>query len=136
MLKRYMHRREREHAMRDNNRIVREFGWGIEFIDETARGANPPEFFREYSRKTIDASDEFFCSPEISDYKLTPDSRLSTLDLTWTSGIETFSKENNTVYAQFFPHAENKNRRSSCCRTGTLKRKVISICARFLIKSA
>ena len=102
MLKRYMHRREREHAMRDNNRVVREFGWGIEFIDETARGANPHEFFREYSRKTIAESNKFFCSPEISDYELTGN------QLTWTSGIKTFSKENNTVYAHFFPHAENK----------------------------
>ena len=108
MLKRYMHKREREHAMRDNNRIVREFGWGMEFVDKAANGANPHEFFREYSRKTIADSDSFFCSPEISDYKLTQDSGLSTFDLTWTSGIETFSKENNTVYAQFFPHEENK----------------------------
>ena len=102
MLKRYMHKREREHAMRDNNRTVREFGWGIEFIDETARDREPHEFFREYSRKTIAASDEFFCSPEISDYRLTGN------ELAWTSGIETFSKENNTVYAHFFPHTENK----------------------------
>ncbi|HEY8560890.1 MAG TPA: hypothetical protein VIL74_11000 [Pyrinomonadaceae bacterium] len=102
MLKRYMHRREREHAMRDNNRVVREFGWGIEFVDQGARGADPHEFFREYSRKTIADSGNFFCSPEISDYKLTGD------QLTWTSGIETFSRENNAVYAQFFPHAENK----------------------------
>lgn len=102
MLKRYMHRREREHAMRDNNRIVREFGWGIEFIDQTAKGANPHEFFREYSRETIAASDDFFCSPAISDYELNDN------QLTWTSGIETFSPANNTVYAQYFPHAENK----------------------------
>jgi len=102
MLKRYMHKREREHAMRDNNRIVREFGWGMEFVSENANGANPHEFFREYSRKTIAESDKFFCSPEISDYKLTDN------QLTWTSGIRTFSKENNTVYAHFFPHAENK----------------------------
>lgn len=100
MLKRYMHRREREHAMRDNNRIVREFGWGIEFVDKNANGANPPEFFREYSRKTIAASDDFFCSPEILDYNLTNN------ELTWTSGIETASKENNTVHAHYFP-AEN-----------------------------
>jgi hypothetical protein len=40
--------------------------------------------------------------PEISDYELAGN------ELTWTSGIETFSEENNTVYAHFFPHAENK----------------------------
>src|ERR1700754_1291650 len=102
MLKHYMHRREREHAMRDNNRIVREFGWGIEFVDENANGADPHEFFPEYSRKTIADSDNFFCSPEISDYELTGN------QLTWTSGVKTFSAENNTVHAHFFPHEENK----------------------------
>ena len=70
MLKRYMHRREREHAMRDNNRIVRPFEWGMEFVTENANGANPREFFREYSKKTVAESDEFFFSPEISDYEL------------------------------------------------------------------
>lgn len=109
MLRRYMHRREREHAMRDNNRIVRDFGWGTEFVGEDLNGRDPHEFFREYSRKTIAASDEFFCSPEIDDYKLTQDSRLTTYDLTWTSGIETFSKENNTVYAHYFP-ADNQKK--------------------------
>lgn len=103
-----MHKREREHAMRDNNRVVREFGWGMEFVGENANDANPHEFFREYSRKTIATSDDFFCSPEISDYSLTQNSGLKTQDLSWTSGIKTFSAENNTVYAHFFPHAENK----------------------------
>ena len=108
MLKRYMHKREREHAMRDNNRVVREFGWGMEFVGAAANGADPHEFFREYSRQTIATSDEFFCSPEISDYNLTPDSRLPNLDLTWTSGIKTFSPENNTVQAHYFPVENNK----------------------------
>ncbi len=108
MLKRYMHKREREHAMRDNNRTVREFGWGIEYVDKTANGANPREFFHEFSKKSIADSDKFFCSPEISDYSLTPYSRLKTQDLRWTSCIETFSPENNTVYAHFFPFEENK----------------------------
>jgi hypothetical protein len=102
MLKRYMHKREREHAMRDNNRVVREFGWGTEFTGENVNGTDPHEFFREYSRRTIAASDEFFCSPEISDY------RLADNQLTWTSGIKTFSPENNTVYTQFFPVKDNK----------------------------
>ncbi|HQU85545.1 MAG TPA: hypothetical protein PKY59_20595, partial [Pyrinomonadaceae bacterium] len=81
MLKRYMHKREREHAMRDNNRIVRDFDWGLEFVDKNANAANPREFFKEYSKHSIANSDEFFCSPEIIDYKLTQDSGLKTQDL-------------------------------------------------------
>ena len=121
MLKRYMHKREREHAMRDNNRIVREFDWGIEFVDENANGANPQEFFKEYSKNSIADSDNFFCSPEILDYKLSSESRLQAASgdeesrlktglktLTWTSGITTNSVENNTAYAHYFPVENNK----------------------------
>lgn len=108
MLKRYMHRREREHAMRDNNRIVRPFEWGMEFVTEHPNGANPREFFREYAKKTVAESDEFFCSPKISDYELTHDSRLTIHDLKWTSGIKTDSPENNTAYAHYFPVKDNK----------------------------
>lgn len=103
MLKRYMHRREREHAMRDNNRIVRDFGWGTEYVGVELGDRDPHDFYREYSRETIANSDEFFFSPEIADYKLSASN-----ELTWTSGIDTFSPENNTVYAQYFPHETNK----------------------------
>lgn len=102
MLKRYMHGRERHFAMLNDNRIVRPFDWGMEFIKKNANGANPREFFREYSKQVLADSAKFFFAPEVSDYKL-EDDRLS-----WTSGIETASIENNAVRARFFPHDENK----------------------------
>jgi hypothetical protein len=64
-----MHNRERHFAMLNDNRVVREFGWGTEFITENANGADPREFFREYSKNAIAKSDEFFFAPEIKDYK-------------------------------------------------------------------
>ncbi|MEO6590284.1 MAG: hypothetical protein ABIP06_13375 [Pyrinomonadaceae bacterium] len=102
MLGRYMHRREREYAMRDDNRVVRPFEWGMEFVAENPNGTDPRKFFRDYAKKTVANSEKFFCSPEISDYK--SDENL----LTWTSGIETNSPENNTAYAHYFPFKENK----------------------------
>ena len=102
MLKRYMHKRERHFAMLSDNRVVREFSWGMEFVKESANGENPREFFREYAKKVLANSDEFFFSPEIRDY------RLNGNQLTWTSGIKTPSIENNTVCARFFPHEMNK----------------------------
>ena len=103
MLKRYMHNREREAAMRDDNRIVRPFEWGTEYITDHANGSDPQKLFSEYSRNTLANSEEFFCSPEIADFALNGDI------LTWTSGIETPTPENNTAYAKYFPHATNKN---------------------------
>ena len=102
MLKRYMHKRERYFAYLNDNRVVHPFGWGMEFVDVNANGANPREFFREYAKDMIANSDDFFFSPEIRNYK-SEDNKL-----TWTSAVETTSVENNTAYARFFPHKENK----------------------------
>ena len=102
MLKRYMHKKERYHAMLEDNRVVRPFEWGTEYITGNANGDDPRHLFSEFSKNTVAHSEAFFFSPEISDYKLDGDI------LTWTSGIATPSVENNTVYAKFFPFAENK----------------------------
>jgi pimeloyl-ACP methyl ester carboxylesterase len=104
MLKRYMHKRERYFAMLNANRVVREFEWGTEFVKESSSGGDPRQIFRDYTKHVLANSGEFFFSPEITDYKL----QTPTLDLTWTSAIETTSVENNTARARFFPHAENK----------------------------
>jgi pimeloyl-ACP methyl ester carboxylesterase len=128
MLRRFYHNRERHYAMLNDNRVVREFEWGTEFVNPDANGSDPRRVFREYTKNVLANSDEFFFSPEIKDYKLSSESRLqaassgSSADslatesrlkarlktLIWTSAIETPSIENNTAYATFFPHEDNK----------------------------
>ena len=119
MLKRYMHNRERHFAMLEDNRIVRPFEWGTEYINDHANGDDPRKLFDEYSKKTVANSEDFFFSPEISDFKFEiskPESQISNLKsqisdsnwLTWTSGIVTQSPENNTAYAKYFPSDNNK----------------------------
>lgn len=106
-----MHKRERHYAMLNDNRVVREFGWGTEFIKENVNGGDPRRIFRDYTKNVLDDSDKFFFAPEITDYKLqnpAHDSGLKAQDLKWTSAVTTPSIENNTAYAKFFPHAENK----------------------------
>ena len=85
-----------------DNRIVRPFGWGMEFVREKANGEDPRSFFRDYSKTVLANSDEFFFAPNVSDY------RLDNNQLTWTSGIETVSAENNKVHAKFFPVEKDK----------------------------
>ena len=102
MLKRYMHNRERHLAMLNDNRIVRDFEWGTEFVKKDANGSDPRKVFLDHSHGILKNSDAFFHLPEIADYRLNGD------DLSWTSAIETDWKENNTVRAKFFPHPENK----------------------------
>ena len=97
-----MHKRERYFAMLNDNRIVRPFEWGTEFITDHPNGDDPRKLFSEYSKRMVANSDEFFFAPEIKDFDLNGEI------LTWTSSIETPSPENNTAYATYFPHATNK----------------------------
>ena len=97
-----MHNRERYYAMLNNDRVVHEFEWGTEFIPDRPNGDDPRKLFREYSKNVLEHSDEFFFSPEVSDFELNGE------QLTWTSGIGTTSIENNTAYATYFPHETNR----------------------------
>ena len=132
MLKRYMHKRERYFAMLNDNRIVRPFEWGTEYITDHPNGDDPRKLFSKYSKRMVANSDEFFFSPQITDFHLEPHLEAAkssppfkggvdtaSVDgvvvpvkanqiLTWTSGIQTPSPENNTTYATYFPHETNK----------------------------
>ncbi len=70
MLKRYMHKRERHFAMLNDNRVVRPFEWGAEFIGEDSDAADLHKVFKEFSARTIANSDEYFAAPEVTDYHL------------------------------------------------------------------
>src|SRR5215213_3379369 len=96
MLGRYIRARERWHAERDTNRVVRPFEWGAEFVSEHPNGDDPREVVRRASREAVRSSEGFYALPSIEDYELRGDR------LTWTSAIETPSEENNTARARLF----------------------------------
>jgi len=102
MIKRWMHKKERYYAMLNDNRVVRPFGWGTEFVDQNVNGTDPRDFFREYSKEMIEKSEEFYHLPEITDYEFDGER------VTWTSAVKTPSQENNTVYTNFFPHEKDQ----------------------------
>ncbi len=108
MIGRLIHARERKHAQRDKNRIVRPFEWGAEFIREHVNGDNPRRIFEAHAEEVLDNSDDFYLLPEISDFNLSGDI------LTWTSAIRTPSPENNTARARFFdvPDSRGRGRRA------------------------
>ena len=68
MLKRYMHKRERHLAMLNDNRTVRPFEWGTEFIGHERDAEDPHELFSRFSRETIENSDEYFAIPTHIDF--------------------------------------------------------------------
>jgi hypothetical protein len=100
-----MHAREIAHTKRDDNRVVRPFGWGVEFIRDHVNGDDPRTIFREHTERAMEDSDAFFALPPIDDWKLDGD------HLTWTSAVHTPSPENNIVHARLFrPKRERKNK--------------------------
>ncbi|MBK7709444.1 MAG: hypothetical protein IPJ30_27720 [Acidobacteria bacterium] len=108
MLRRYMHARERHFVMLNDNRVVRPFEWGTEFVTDSDV-VDPASFFADYSRAAIADSDAFFALPERIAYD---DSHLKAglRTLTWQSAIESPYAENNLVQAHFFPNEKDKKR--------------------------
>jgi hypothetical protein len=97
-----MYRRERWYHDRDNNRLVRPFEWGLPYILDHVNGDDPRNVLTQHTARAMQASEEFYALPEISDYRLEGD------QLTWTSAIATPSIENNTARARYFP-VQSKN---------------------------
>lgn len=109
MLKRWMHKKERYFAMLNDNRVVRPFEWGTEFIVDNPNGSDPMKLFRQHSENVLKNSDEFFYLSEVKDFEFADvDQESNSPNLSWTSSIKTPSPENNTAYAKLFPHENDK----------------------------
>jgi dienelactone hydrolase len=101
----WMRAREVAHTKRDDNRVVRPFAWGLEYIAEHVNGDDPRDVFTSFSANTMQASEQFYELPEIMDFKL--QDRI----LTWTSAVHTPSAENNLARARLFtPKRERRNK--------------------------
>ena len=73
MFGRLMRAREIAHTKRDDNRVVRPFAWGAEFIREHANGDDPHIVFGEHTERVMARSEDFYALPEISDWQLAGD---------------------------------------------------------------
>jgi hypothetical protein len=100
-----MRAREIEHTKRDNNRLVRPFEWGVEFVRAQVNGDDPYAIFSEHTEQVMSRSEDFYALPDINDWELSDNL------LTWTSAIHTPSPENNLARARLFtPHRERRNK--------------------------
>lgn len=102
MLGRYIRARERRHAARDTNRVVRPFEWGAEFVAEHLNGDDPREVIAHAAREAVRHSEKFYALSPVEDYELRGES------LTWTSAVRTPSAENNIARARLFTAAPSK----------------------------
>src|SRR5258707_15354282 len=100
-----MRAREIKHSQRDDNRIVRPFGWGSEFIADHVNGVDPRIIFGEHAERGMARSEDFYALPVVSDYRLAGDR------LTWTCAIDPPSPPNNLASGRLFrPNRERKGK--------------------------
>jgi len=98
-IRRYEHRR----WTTDDNRRVQPFEWGIEHIGGSADEADPRGFLRQYSRRALENSKEWYGTIPADNYRFDKENVL-----TFSSSIESPWPENNTVYAHLFPAKDKR----------------------------
>jgi hypothetical protein len=102
MLQAIFHAWERRLAAATQDRVVRPFEWGLDWIPQNGcRSADAAERTATWVRNIMSDTDRFYSAPATADYTLRGLTRGEAL-LTFPSAIDTPHRENNTVYARFF----------------------------------
>ncbi len=106
MIARVFHNWERKLAAAAENRVVRPFEWGLEWIEGIkAEDHDVAERLAEWASHTVAASDAFFALPPCDEYTLTGDR------LAFPSAVATPHPENNVVHARYFPERSERGKR-------------------------
>ena len=97
MIARAFHAWERRLASLDQNRLVRPFAWGLDWLGLDPSASDPAAAIGSFSAKALAASDEFYSAP-----------RLETADfdgqrLEFESAVRTPHAENNRAQLRVFP---------------------------------
>ena len=105
MIRRAFHTWERRLAAAAENRTVRPFDWGLEWVPGLdASQEAPAERLVQWARRTVQQSEEFFA--------VTPTAySLHGEWLTYRSAVDTPHPSNNTVFARYFPDESARGRR-------------------------
>lgn len=101
---RWMNGWEYRLATRDQDRVVRPFEWGLEWLGLNPDSVNPLADALSASACAVRDSDAFYSYVPPRDYILRDG------HLTFTSALGTPHHENNTVHADFFPTVRSRNR--------------------------
>jgi hypothetical protein len=107
VITRAFHGWERRLAAAAENRVVRPFEWGLEWI-EGVNGAEPARAFEvleSWAARTVSESERFFAIEPCDEYALEGDT------VTFPSAVVTPHPENNTVRARYFPDRTPRGRR-------------------------
>ena len=95
---------EHKLATRDNNRVIRRFEWGLDWLGLPPANGNSEQAMREFVRTTLADSDRFFAYETPRDYSLEAG------HLTFTSALATPHSRNGQVHAEFLPARPDSRR--------------------------
>ena len=105
MLTRLFHHWERRLAARTDDRVVRPFEWGVDWVPEADRTLPPAAALGAWATAAMTDTERFYAVPHTGDFGFDGGR------LTFPSALETPHAANNTVHARFFP-AEGARRRA------------------------
>jgi len=100
---RWIDRWETRLANRDQNRVIRPFEWGLDWLGLPSQDS-PVEALARYATDSIRGSDAFFRHSAISSYTLTGST------LSFPSPLQTRHPENDLVSAEYFPAKNHAGR--------------------------
>jgi pimeloyl-ACP methyl ester carboxylesterase len=115
MLRPVFHRWERALASVDNNRVVRPFSWGEDWLpdDGLAADQDPSSRVRAYVDRVMTDLHAWYAVEPALEYgtaALPPEARPGERMITFSSAMATPHPENNTVYLRLFPASRPSRR--------------------------
>ena len=98
MIGRLFHAWERRLAAVTTDRVIRDFDWGVDWLDNSgAQGGPPGDAVASWSARVMKNTDQFFETPHSAQYRLKGNL------LSFPSALHTPDDENNTAYCQYQP---------------------------------
>jgi hypothetical protein len=102
VIARAFHAWERRLAFADDNRLVRPFEWGLDWLGLESAESDPATTLADWSARTMMDTDAFYRAPPLGPVERSGDR------LTFRSAIETPHPENNVVTLRVFPARERR----------------------------
>jgi hypothetical protein len=97
MIRRLFHRWEVRLAEQDQNRVIRPFEWGVDFIGADQPGADPLSDLKNYAKAALRDSDTHYQYPRVTEYTVAGS------HLKFPSPYPSPYGKNNTVHGRHFP---------------------------------
>ena len=98
----WIYRREHTLTLRDQNRRIFPFEWGLEWLGQRGKVDDPLSCLERYAGKALRHSDSYFRPPELRDWELKEGL------LTFPAPTLSPYAENDTVYCRLFPAADSR----------------------------